>query len=309
MTLAAIWIRDLRVAMNTLRPADDRTLGAIADLLGFERAAAAPPPPPPEPEQLPPDETRPGDAGAESAPVQASDLPVTVQDLSAIAPRQAAGGTDAATKPLVLQVATPGVPPSPVPLLSPLAGRFIAQELVVSSRFGPEPDLIRLVDDLARYEIPQPLPLQERRTLARGVQVLVDDAEGMEPFTADQQRMVEVVRRLAGDALVEVRHIYEVPDPADPVQPWQAPPLGVPVLALTDLGLAGRVERGAAELVAGWQLIADTLAARGSSLVALLPHPPERWPAALVACMDLVPWDRSTTTVRARRARSKGPGQ
>ena len=196
--------------------------------------------------------------------------------------------------PLKLTAVISHPPPMPVPLLSPLAGRFIVQELVTSSRFGPDPDLDRLVDGLARYEIPQPVPLQERRTLALGVQVLVDDGEGMEPFADDQQGMVDLVRRLAGEALVEVRRIHEVPDPADPVDPWEPPPPGMPVLALTDLGLAGRVERGVFDVVTAWQFVAATLAARGSSLVALASLPartagPHRSQPAYALCIGIGP--------------------
>ena len=99
-----------------------------------------------------------------------------------------------------------------------------------------------------------------------------------------------------------------MPDPADRAYPWAPPPPGVPVLALTDLGLAGRVERGAADLEAAWQFIAAVLAARGSSLTVLLPYLPARWPVSLGTCIHLVPWDRSTTTVRARQARNRKPG-
>ena len=82
----------------------------------------------------------------------------------------------------------------------------------------------------------------------------------------------------------------------------------MPVLALTDLGLAGRVERGAVELAAAWQVVAAVLAARGSSLIALVPYQAARWPASLGTCMHMVSWDRSTTTARARQARSGRPG-
>jgi len=311
MPLTAIWISDLAAAMYTLGPANDGTFEAIADLLGLERAAtpAAPPPPDPPP-PTPPPPTLPdrADAGGAPSAVGSGRPPFMVAELPALAPR---GGTQAAqlsNEPLTLQAPVPGVQPKPIPLLSPLAARFIVQELVASSRFGPDPDLERLVDGLARREIPRPLPLQEHRTLSFGVQVLVDEGEGMEPFADDQEGMVDLVRRLVGEAIVDVRRIHEVPDPADPVYPWEPPPPGVPVLALTDLGLAGRVERSAADLDAAWQIVAAALAVRGSRLIALLPYPPARWPASLRDCIDLVPWDRSTTTARARQARSKKPG-
>ena len=311
MPLAAIWISDLAAALDALEPADDGTLRAIAGLLGLERAARptaprppgfAPPSPPPPPDQA--------DGEGEDGPSTAASgrSPFTVAELPALTPQETPQPAEVDAEPLKLEAPVPGVQPRPIPLLSPLAARFIVQELVASSRFGPEPDLDRLVAGLARREIPQPVPLQEHRTLAFGVQVLVDEGEGMEPFAEDQDAMVDLVRRLVGDAIVDVRQIHEVPDPADPVYPWEPPPPGVPVLALTDLGLAGRVERGAADLDAAWQIVAAALAVRGSCLITLLPYPPARWPASLQGCIDLVLWDRSTTAVRARQARSKKPG-
>jgi hypothetical protein len=309
MPVTAIWFSDLAAAMDALGPASDGALEAIAGLLGLERAATptAPPrpdPPPPPPPLTPPDRA---DGGAPSAAASGRS-PFTVAKLPALAPREAPQSAQVSTEPLTLQALVPGVQPKPIPLLSPLAARFIVQELVASSRFGPDPDLERLVDGLARREIPQPIPLQEHRTLAFGVQVLVDEGEGLEPFADDQEGMVDLVQRLVGEAIVDVRRIHEVPDPADPVYPWEPPSPGVPVLALTDFGLAGRAERGVADLAAAWQIVAAALAVRGSSLIALLPYPPTCWPASLRDCIDLVPWDRSTTTARARQARSEKPG-
>lgn len=309
MPLAAIWISDLAAAMDVLVPTNDGTLEAIADLLGLERAARltsprrSGPPPPPSPPL--PDGTD-GDGTPSTAASGRS--PFAVTELPALAPQEEPLRAQTSIEPLKLEASVPGVRPKPIPLLSPLAARFIVQELVASSRFGPDPDLERLVDGLARCEIPQPVPLQAHRTLAFGVQVLVDESEGMEPFADDQEGMVDLVRRLVGEAIVDVRRIHEVPDPADPIYPWEPPPPGVPVLALTDLGLAGRVERGAADLDAAWQVVAAALAVRGSSLIALLPYPQAQWPVSLSSCIDLVPWDRSTTTFRARQARSKKPG-
>jgi len=298
-----IWVGDLLVAVDALGPANDATFDAIAGLLGLERAETPMIQPPPAAEQTP-------ETPATEVPSSASAPPVssfTVDELPAIAPRVAPSEPSTAVPPLRLISDVSYSPPNPDPLFSPLAGLFIAQELVTSSRFGPDPDVERLVGTLARAEIPQPVPWQEHRTLARGAQVLVDDAEGMEPFSRDQQGLVYLLRHLVGDALIDVRTIHEAPDPADPVDPWEPPPPGTPVLALTDLGLARRAERGAADLAAAWQSAAAILAQRGSGLLALVPYPPRRWPASLTTSMRLVFWDRSTTTGRARQARRAGP--
>ena len=218
MPVAAIWVSDLVASIEVLQPANDSTLDAIADLLGIKRVAGPSPSLSYKPSH--PQQTTPPPGGADSnsrpSPSASGRLPFTVQELPPIIPEEAPVQTWGNVEPVKLQASIPGVPPKPVPLFSPLAARFIAQELVASSRFGPHPDLDRLLDALARCEIPQPVPLQERRTLALGVQVLVDDGEGMEPFAGDQQEMVDLVRRLVGEALVEVRQIYEVPNPADP---------------------------------------------------------------------------------------------
>jgi len=336
VTTTVIWIGDLLLSMRALAPTDDRTVKAIADLLGFEQIVAPSAQPTPSgqdgpsahaaeaglsasasvassfsPAMQPPPiappagpSARRGEQGILPTPVPSSSFPA--EKLPPIAPRTVAGERRDSVEPLQLTASVWYPPPTPVPLLSALAGPFIVQELVAASRFGPDPDIDRLVEALARCEIPQPVPLQRRRTLARGAQVLVDDGEGMEPFSDDQQTLVDLVRRLAGAALVDVRTIHEVPDPADPVDPWDPPPPGTPVLALTDLGIGGRNERGALASAVAWQSAAAILAMRGSSLTALVPYPAAHWPAELVACMHLVLWDRSTTTANARQARRSG---
>jgi hypothetical protein len=136
--------------------------------------------------------------------------------------------------------------------------------------------------------------------------VLIDDGEGMLPFVSDQRAFVELARRLLGDALVDVRRIYEAPDAEGLSEGYEPPAPGVPVLALTDLGLAGRTERGMAAVIAAWQAFASANALRGSSLSALVPFPRESWPQQVAACVRLAVWDRSTTTNRARLARAGG---
>lgn len=332
MTTTVIWMGDLLLSMSTLAPADDRTVDAIAQLLGLERTVMssadpalsgqgalpihateatlfAPAPittPSPPVEQAPPTRLSVHPEEEETPPASAASW-FPAERLPSITPRTAASPRRDSINPLQLTATSSYSPPTPVPLLSPMAGPFIVQELVSSSRFGPDLDIDRLVDVLGRREIPQPVPLNECRTLARGAQVLVDDGEGMEPFTDDQQALVNLVRRLAGDALVDVRTIHEAPDPADPLDPWDPPPPRTPVLALTDLGLAGQNERGGLALVTAWRSAATTLAMRESSLTALIPYPAIRWPAQLAACIHLVFWDRSTTAAYARQAWREGP--
>ena len=149
---------------------------------------------------------------------------------------------------------------------------------------GLVPDIDRLVEAMARGEIPQPIPWQESRTLARGAQVLVDYGEGMEPFAGDQRALVELVRRLAGQALVEVQTIHESPDPRDPVDPWTPPPPGTPC-ARADRSRPGRADR-TAHARPGCRLAVRRLDPGSAGLepyrLDLPTHPPatpRRWPA------------------------------
>jgi hypothetical protein len=309
-----IWTADLARAMHDLHPADDSTRDLIAAVLGFEPIAvgAAPTPPTFGPLDPIPIATAPDSAAADQQ-LPASDLlsrQTAIERLLPLPslPSRASIGVDAQFEPvdpLRLDAPVPGEYPAISPLLSALAGRFIAKELVSSERVGHEPDLERLIAHMARHELPNPIPLETHRTLARGVQVLVDRGEGMEPFAADQQALVDLLRRLVGHALVSVQTIYEAPDRADPLYPWKPPPPGTPVLALTDLGLGSRADLSGRELIAAWRTAAAVLAPRRSTLVALIPYPRDRWPSELAAVVRLVEWDRPTTAAAARVARDQ----
>jgi hypothetical protein len=292
-----IWLGDLIRAFEALAPADGQTRDAIAEFLGFEGVVTAPAATirastPSPPAAVPPP----------AAPPAAPAVPL-LDRIRRLTPRLAAAQEPASIEPLRLTASTTDGPvPASPPLLSPLAARFIVNELVSTLRFGPEPDVDRLVTVLAGGDIPDPLPLQEHRTLARGVQVLVDRGEGMEPFAGDQTDLQRLLSLLVGTALMDVRPIHEVPDEADPSVPWAPPPPGTPVLVLTDFGLSGRADRDPATLLSAWRRTAMLLASRGSSLIALVPYPKERWPAVGDA-IRLVVWDRETTAAGARAAR------
>jgi hypothetical protein len=177
---------------------------------------------------------------------------------------------------------------------------------VLTSRFGPEPDVEGVISALSQLQVPQPIPLLEHRTLARGVQVLVDRSEGMEPFTADQEGVVHQLELLVGESLVDLRSIHEVPDSNDPMWPWEPPPPGTPVLVLTDLGIGGRTDLSPEEVEVAWQRAATELASRGSLLAALVPYPRTLWSTNLRSVMRIVMWDRPTTVGRVHVTRVAG---
>jgi hypothetical protein len=309
VTRSEIWIGDLVRAVRVLRVTDDATRRQVADLLGFESTSTSPglsrtdeePNARPHPPSVADDVRAPAPSHAGTTTER------SLARLPALGPLTATSGTAPAAPPVTaveLSGVTSMAPSTPPSLLDPLASRFIAKAMITSVRLGPEPDIDRIVGLLARLEAPDPLPLEHRHTLARGVQVLIDVNEGCEPFASDQADMVARIQRLAGPTLVEVHRFDEVPDTEDTFAPWSPPRPGATVLALTDFGLGGRGRRNRSRLVAGWQEAADLLGRRGSALVALVPYPSARWPPSLVGVVRMVAWDRPTTASAARIARA-----
>jgi hypothetical protein len=70
------------------------------------------------------------------------------------------------------------------------------------------------------------------------------------------------------------------------------------VLALTDVGLGGRVA-APRDAVRDWRALARAVTAARSRLVLLVPYPPGRWPAGLP---PVVRWDRATSVREALEA-------
>src|SRR5206468_10029090 len=88
--------------------------------------------------------------------------------------------------------------PPIMPLLRPKWSRGVlaaANETTVSD--GPI-DVERMVERAARVEPVVTVPRLPRPSLHRGVQLLVDIGEGMQPFRRDQEVLVEVARETVG---------------------------------------------------------------------------------------------------------------
>jgi hypothetical protein len=77
--------------------------------------------------------------------------------------------------------------------------------------------------------------------------------------------------------------------------------LSVPVIAVTDLGIAPR--RVPANPTAAWLEVAERARRAETSIAAFVPWSSDRWPAPLASAMTLIEWDRTTTvTTLGRRA-------
>jgi hypothetical protein len=174
-------------------------------------------------------------------------------------------------------------------------------------------DVPRLVEDLAVRRQIRRLPREPEPTLRRGVQVLVDDSEAMIPFRGDQNQLLPLIQNVASESLTKVWYFAGDPSSVYESSPFETkaykpPPPGTPVLLLSDVGIRAAELRGAAAHLPFFRL-ATNLERLGCPVIALVPHPAHRWPAALLPLMTLLPWDRRTNAAAvSQRFRTSSRG-
>jgi hypothetical protein len=189
------------------------------------------------------------------------------------------------------------------PLLLPIWTRNILSGALSRRRYDGRLDLQRVIESVARGEALARLHRFPRRTLASGVQVLVDRSETMMPYAEDQRWLLGEIYKVVGRDAAQVlsfaicplrgvgqkaRHWWK------PYSAWLPFP-GTVVLVLTDLGIGQSPflsERLASE--EEWIDFAGELRGLGCPLVALVPYAPERWPARLRRSFTILHWDRRT---------------
>jgi len=151
----------------------------------------------------------------------------------------------------------------------------------------------------------QPLtrvPRRGRWALRRGAQVLVDNADAMTAFAADQSDLVQRVRALGRSDIVVVP-FHHLPTAWGSYTP---PARKAPVLILTDLGIGGPASDPWRASPDEWREFATMLARRQSRVVALVPYRPSRVPASLQRRIDVLEWDRTVNIPRRGRRRTRG---
>jgi hypothetical protein len=205
-----------------------------------------------------------------------------------------------------------GPTPDPAPLFRPQWTRAIlAASLSTRLPVGP-PNIARAVETIARGRALPSLPLQPIPTLAYGVQVLFDIAEGMQPFALDRAALRRDLKQIVSDGGLELLHCAGSPSKTrrDDDGDWQdyethfPPQLGASVLIVSDFGIGyvDGVTRGASPY--RWSLLARRLMRQGHRVVGFVPYPKVRWPKELSRVIHLVTWDRATTTGRISLSRA-----
>src|SRR6202008_4057123 len=101
-----------------------------------------------------------------------------------------------------------------------------------------------IIESVCRGERVRFIPRLSIPTLTRGVQLLIDRGENMQPFAADQTALLAFLVRVVGRDRTEVNYFEGSPlwgagiGPKDEWSDYRPPASGTPVVLVTDLGIA-----------------------------------------------------------------------
>jgi hypothetical protein len=189
------------------------------------------------------------------------------------------------------------------PLFFPRWTRGILSSGLATNSPNGAVDVDRVVKLLANGEAVDELPLRSSPTLTRGVQLLIDRSQAMNPFIRDQVRLHEEILAVVGPDRVETLRFVGCPTRragAGPESTWgdYSPPLtGAPVLLLTDLGIGRPAFDHEHASENEWLKFAHLVKKAKSPLIAFVPYDESRWPALLRSHMSIIQWDRNTTAI------------
>jgi len=305
------WLGDAVAVIGALGLTSDDDVRRIATMLGMEYARPQ--------EAAPEPDVDIAGAPAAAAPRRPASEAVTgsrVSRLRALAPLALPALEPVATQPPVEPAPGPDAralaedddetPPAlPFrPMLRPRTAAGVVAALVRTWGPGSRIDERRTVAQLARGRPVRRFPRRPRLSLYRGVQVLVDLGEALDPYGRDQQSAVELVERVVGPRMTAVGNFENCPSRGVWLLPRRAAPRGRPLLVLTDLGLGGPPVQPARASVAEWCRYARGMARVGSPVIALVPYPLDRARRAVSRRIAVVRWDRASVSA-AQHARRR----
>jgi hypothetical protein len=206
-------------------------------------------------------------------------------------------------------------PPPPPPLFGPPRGRAILTATLATTVEEGDVDIDRVVRTLSERRPLGSLPRRPVPTLRRGVQLLLDIAAGMDPFRPDQTTLRDGLDDVLSDDRLEVLSFAGCPSRGvgpgarHSWRPWEPPPPGTPILAVTDVGIGGDPFDEDRASVGEWLEFAHRVRGDGYVLLALVPYEARRWPAVLTRAMTLLHWSERTTIGEVRRALRRAYGR
>lgn len=148
------------------------------------------------------------------------------------------------------------------------------------------------------------LPFKARTKLVKGVHVLLDGSESMQPFWRDQTELIARLRRMLGAALVQDSWFEYEPNASRII--WRTPigqfRMETPVLIVTDFG-SGLDPFGTRTMNwKPWEPIFELARCSRSRIFVLMASSPAYWPSMIDRFVDCsLLWDRETSPQIAAR--------
>lgn len=167
-----------------------------------------------------------------------------------------------------------------------------------------EIDFRKLERYVVQEEFFTQLPFKTRTKLVKGVYVLLDRSESMQPFWRDQAELIKRLHRMLGTELVQFSWFEYDPNSRHIL--WRNPRqfrIETPVLLVTDFG---RGKAPAAAQTMDWEpwqrLILEPAQSSRSPVFALIPAARNFWPVTVDSFIDCaLLWDRETSPLIAAR--------
>lgn len=306
-------------AMHQLKPGDLETQDAITSALGLQvrDPGVVVKGTPARPAQRPREQDSEPDAAPEIKPAsEAQNRPrrrVESVLTPANASRNPAPSWLRTAQPLETTASRHLRPAIPLdPLFRSRATRAILSgALATPSHAGPL-DIAKVIELVSRAQTVDRVPCLSVPTLVRGVQLLIDRSEAMQPFAGDQALLRSALLSVVGRDQTELLYFDATPlrgagaGPRDQWSVYRPPRAATPVVVLTDLGIGQPPGIAGLADAAEWAEFAQLVSRARCPLLAFVPYPPRRWPFALSRKLTLVQWDRGTTAAIVRRIAGAG---
>jgi hypothetical protein len=208
----------------------------------------------------------------------------------------------------VLDAPRAGIDPVVAPLFLPRwTTGIITTALAMEKPTGPV-DTARLVEQLARMNVPAHFPRLRRRSVTSGAQVLVDLSEDMLPFREDLIHLLRSLRRALGDDRVNVlrfagRPMTQIgPGRRDTWHAYEPPPRPRPVLIVSNLRQSDAQFSTEDDFHGEFTTLLDGLDRIRCPVLALVPNSATRMRHRVRRTVPVLEWDRTTSAAVAARA-------
>ncbi|MBK8815875.1 MAG: hypothetical protein IPN42_10395 [Methylococcaceae bacterium] len=192
--------------------------------------------------------------------------------------------------------AEPITPPEKEPLVQWANFWPMLQALLSETKRSRQIDIKRLVNQMARAEIPARIPRRLRSGWIAGLQILVERADRTELFNHDYNQLLLQLQKLRGETGLQVQQLVQRPGGIVRIkqgdryltQSWRLPESGSEIMILSDLGLLDQT----GQVMQDWLRFGRRLRMAGFTPVVLIPLPQRYLIPELLALFTCVCWTR-----------------